>query len=361
MVGVIGRNGAGKSTLLRLLGGVGRPDEGSVKVRGRVGALLNLGAGFHPDLTGRENVFISGVIGGLTRREVRQRFESIVAFSELEDYVDSPLRTYSTGMQMRLAFSIAIHAQPEILLIDEVLAVGDLSFQRKCIDRIAHLKSEGCAIILVSHDTTMIEELCDEALWLRSGKLVAHGPAARVVAGYVAEADLETPQPLSTGEPGFGENRPEALEVKINRVRLLNSLGLPTAEIDSGDPLSVEVTYLAKQPIDTVRFQIYIYRDDGLACCDLFTQTSALSLAKLYGEGRIILHLEQLGLNGGIYNIDVAAYAEDWSYSYDCHVKAQTLRVRPTETIEGILRPPHRWEIEHYQERTTRRLPSALA
>src|SRR5438132_13144083 len=161
MVGVIGPNGAGKSTLLRLIGGVGRPDKGTIRVHGQIGALLDLGTGFHPELTGRENVFVSGVIAGLTRREVAQRFDSIVAFAELQQSIDSPLRTYSSGMQMRLAFAVAIHTEPEILLIDEVLAVGDLAFQRKCLQRIAQFKAEGCTILLVSHDATLIQQLCD--------------------------------------------------------------------------------------------------------------------------------------------------------------------------------------------------------
>ena len=191
MVGVIGRNGAGKSTLLRLLGGIGRPDCGTIRVHGRVGALLNLGAGFHSELTGRENIFINGVIGGLTRQEVAARFHSIVEFSELRDYIDSPLRTYSTGMQMRLSFSVAIHTEPDVLLIDEVLAVGDFAFQQKCLDRIAKLKSEGCAIILVSHDVSMIGELCEEAIWLQSGQLAAQGIPRLVASRYLAEADAD--------------------------------------------------------------------------------------------------------------------------------------------------------------------------
>jgi lipopolysaccharide transport system ATP-binding protein len=192
MVGVVGRNGAGKSTLLRLIGNVGRPDEGSINVRGRVRGLLNLGAGFHPELTGRENLYVNGVIGGMTRREVAAHFDSIVAFSELEEYIDSPLRAYSSGMQMRLAFSIAIHSAPDILLIDEVLAVGDFAFQRKCLDRIAHLKAEGCAIILVSHDLGMTQQLCEESLWLCAGQVAAYGPSEMVMGKYLAEADTQS-------------------------------------------------------------------------------------------------------------------------------------------------------------------------
>lgn len=187
MFGILGHNGAGKSTLLRLIGGVGRPDEGNVETRGRIGALLDLGVGFHPDLTGRENVFINGVISGLTRSEVKERFEAIISFAELEGFVDSPLRTYSTGMQMRLGFSIAVHTDPEILLIDEVLAVGDLAFQKKCLERIVQFKERGCTILLISHQADMIGQLCDEVLWLRSGQIVALGSPDDVVSRYVAE------------------------------------------------------------------------------------------------------------------------------------------------------------------------------
>ncbi len=191
-VGVVGSNGAGKSTLLRLIGGVGRPDRGSVRVHGRIGALLELGAGFHPDLTGRENTFVNGVIAGLTRRQITQRFDAIVAFAELEESIDNPLRTYSSGMQMRLGFAIATQTAPEVLLIDEVLAVGDLAFQRKCLQWIAQFKAQGNTIFLVSHDTTLVCELCDEAIWLHGGRTVAHGEPDVVVGQYVAEMQAET-------------------------------------------------------------------------------------------------------------------------------------------------------------------------
>jgi lipopolysaccharide transport system ATP-binding protein len=186
MLGIIGFNGAGKSTLLRLIGGVGRPDEGGVEVNGRIGGLLELGAGFHPDLSGKENVFINGVISGLTRQEVRQRYESIISFAELESAIDEPLRTYSTGMRMRLGFSIAVHTDPEILLIDEVLAVGDIGFQRKCFNRINDFLARGCTIIIVSHNTDHITGLCDEAIWLHSGCIKARGDPNNVVNNFVS-------------------------------------------------------------------------------------------------------------------------------------------------------------------------------
>jgi lipopolysaccharide transport system ATP-binding protein len=185
MVGIMGFNGAGKSTLLRLVAGVGRPTEGRVEIHGRLGAILDLGVGFHPELTGRENIFTSGVCSGLTRREVRERFDSIVAFSELEEFLDYPLRTYSTGMYVRLAFAVASHIEPEVLLIDEVLAVGDLAFQKKCWDRMATFKKNGCTGLLVSHGPQAVLALCDDAIWLDHGRIVAYGPAPEVVGQYV--------------------------------------------------------------------------------------------------------------------------------------------------------------------------------
>lgn len=192
MVGVIGRNGAGKSTLLRLIGGLGKPDEGSIRTQGNIRALLYLGAGFHPDMTGRENAIVNGVVNGLSRAEVRQRFDSIIHFAELEEYVDTPLRAYSTGMQMRLAFSIAIHAEPDILLIDEVLAVGDLAIQKKCMERIQDLRRNGCTIIVVSHDVAVVQELCDDAIWLSAGRLGGFGPARKIVRQYLAESTVQS-------------------------------------------------------------------------------------------------------------------------------------------------------------------------
>ncbi|MAF65524.1 MAG: hypothetical protein CMJ84_07685 [Planctomycetes bacterium] len=197
MVGVIGRNGAGKSTLLRLIAGVGRATSGRIQVNGRIGAMLELGAGFNPELTGRENIYASGVSGGLLRREVAERFDSIVAFSELEDFLEYPLRTYSTGMHMRLAFSVASHMEADVLLIDEVLAVGDLSFQRRCFDRLFHFKESGHTGMIVSHSADAILQLCDDAIWLDQGRIVTMGPAEEVVPLYVEAAD---PQPTEEAE-----------------------------------------------------------------------------------------------------------------------------------------------------------------
>jgi lipopolysaccharide transport system ATP-binding protein len=194
VLGIIGSNGSGKSTLLRLVAGVGRAEEGRIQIAGRLDAVLDLGAGFHPDLTGRENILVNGVVNGLTRREVAERLDSIVVFAELEEFIGFPLRAYSTGMQMRLAFAIATHTSPDILLVDEMLGVGDLSFQKKCLARFSQFKSGGCTILLVSHDLELVKTFCDDAIWLEAGKIQAEGPAREIVAQYRAASVHPAPE-----------------------------------------------------------------------------------------------------------------------------------------------------------------------
>jgi len=355
MIGVIGPNGAGKSTLLRLIGGIGRPDKGQVTVHGRIGALLDLGTGFHPDLTGRENVFVNGVIAGLTRDEVVQRFDSIVAFAELEEFIDNPLHTYSTGMQMRLGFAVAAHTDPEILLIDEILAVGDLAFQRKCLDRIDQFKAQGHTIILVSHDTGAIQQLCDKALWLRRGRLVTYGPADLVVGQYVAEMSTETKRRTPSTKPvmltpngielRINENRFGSMEMEIAAVRLLDTAGLPVTELEGGQPLSIEIEYLAPEPVDAPIFGVIISREDGLVCYDIHTAAAGLTLPTVQGRGTVMLELERLDLVGGQYYADVSVYERDWSYTYDSQWHVYPLLIHPTEHDKGVLHPPAHWKI----------------
>lgn len=355
-VGIIGRNGSGKSTLLRLISDIMRPDEGYVKTQGRLGALLDLGTGFHPDLTGRENVFTDGIITGLTRQEVKQHFDSIVAFAELEDFIDSPLRTYSSGMQMRLAFAIAVHTDPDILLIDEVLAVGDIAFQQKCLDRIEEFKRRGCTIVLVSHDPETTKRFCDEAIWLQGGELIIHDRADVVTDKYVemmrVETHRRTPSDYPVEEATSGaqlkinQNRFGSLELKIIGVHLFDQAGLPVTELDSGEPLTVEIEYLAPEPIEAPIFGVDIVRADGKVCCDTSTAVAGLTLPALQGRGRINLHLERLDLIGNQYYVDVGVYEREWAYAYDYHWQVYPLIIRQTPGDKtGVMRPPHCWTL----------------
>src|SRR6187549_2122377 len=185
--GIVGRNGSGKSTMLKLIAGIGRPTSGDVKVNGRVSALIELGAGFHPEISGRDNVFINGMMLGLTKREVAARFDEIVAFAELEDFIDAPVKTYSSGMYMRLGFAVAIHVDPDVLLVDEVLAVGDQGFTNKCLTKFDEFRRRGRTIVIVTHSLDMVTRFCEEALWLDGGRIRAQGPPHQVIDAYLAE------------------------------------------------------------------------------------------------------------------------------------------------------------------------------
>lgn len=353
MVGIIGHNGSGKSTLLQLISKVAHPDEGRVQTQGRIGALLSLAAGFHPDLTGRENVFISGVINGLTRREVAERFDSIVAFAELEQFIDMPLRTYSTGMQMRLGFAVSTHVRPDILLVDEVLAVGDLAFQRKCVERIKQFKAEGVTIILVSHDTAMIGDLCDEALWLRRGRVMAQGKAGDVVNQYVRDTETRRRTPTShpilhthTGvELRLHENRIGSLELEITKVSVAGLDDIPISEVEVGDPLRIEVFYRAKTAVPSPILQVRIRRHDGAICYEANTESSGVAIPPVQGDGQIALTLEELDLPPGWYFVDVSFHEGTWSYAYDGHFSAYPLCVRPTSRPRSTPRLHQNWEI----------------
>lgn len=354
-LGVIGRNGAGKSTLLRLVGGLGRPTEGRIETRGRIRALLDLGSSFHHDLTGRENLFVAGVVAGLTRREVRERYAAIVAFAELEDFIDNPVRTFSTGMLMRLAFSVAVHTDPEILLVDEVLAVGDQAFQEKCLQRIAEFKQKGCAILLVSHDAASIERLCDDALWLRNGRVEAYGESKAVVERYVGELMAETHRRTPRGQPPvrassgvelrLNENRFGTLELQIVGVNILGAQGQPVDELAPGQAVTIEIECKGSQPISSPNFGVSISREDGLVCYDVTTAADALVTPDLESGGRVRLTIDRLDLVAGDYYVDVAAYERDWSYAYDMHWHAYPFRVRGGTETNGLLSIPHRWAV----------------
>lgn len=360
MLGVIGKNGAGKSTLLRLIGGVGRPDNGRIQVNGRIGALLDLGAGFHPDLTGRENVFINGVISGLLYEEVEARFAEIVAFAELEAFIDNPLRTYSTGMQLRLAFAIAAHIDPDVLLIDEVLAVGDLAFQRKCLDRIAEFRRRGCTILLVSHDVHQVQQLCDAVLWLRQGQVVAYGEPEVVVGQYVAEMSDETQRRTPAVTPAIratsgellqiNKNRFGSLEMEITAVHLQTAQGDPVSEMAAGDPVTVVLEVLAETAVASPIVGVTISREDGTVCYDTHTQAAGLQLGTWQGRRQIALALARLDLTRGTYFVDVGVYEANWSHAYDYHWHVYPLLITTGEQDKGILSPPAKW---HIPERST--------
>ncbi|NEQ25989.1 MAG: ABC transporter ATP-binding protein [Microcoleus sp. SIO2G3] len=335
MLGIVGHNGAGKSTLLQLVGGVGQPDEGRVKVHGRIGALLDLGASFHPDLSGRENVFVSAIIGGLTRREVARRFDQIVEFAQLEPFIDNPLRTYSTGMQMRLAFSVAIHTDPDVLLVDEFLSVGDQAFQSKCLERIAQLKANGCAIVWISHNVKQVQNFCDRALWLSQGRVIEQGDPNQVATAYAQKMETRLyAQPVRscTGE------------VEIRRVRLLDARDRLISEIKTGDAIAIEIEYWSHQHLGDCIFSVSICTEEAQIYFNTHSQAAGLTLPLVPGSSKIKLNLARLDLSGGQYYVNVGIFPTDWSQPHDYHGHQHSLLVQGPQNERSILYPPRRWE-----------------
>lgn len=343
-LGVIGRNGAGKSTLLRLLAGVSRPDEGQIDVRGRVGGLLELTAGFHPDLTGRENVFIGGVVRGLTRREVKDRFDAILDLAELAHVVNRPLRTYSSGMQMRLAFAVAVHCEPDLLLVDEVLAVGDAAFQTKCVDRIAAMLAAGCAVVMVSHDAGQVQDLCNDALWLREGVVAAVGDTKPVIAEYrksLVHATVKRTRPevpavvTSQGmllKPGV--NRYGSAEIAIVDVRLATSDG-SAAEMADGNTLSVEMDYVVATPVESPIFCVTIVDGSGREVMSTSTEQAGLIIPPGDPGGHLTAQLRSVHLEPGTYFVDVGVYERHWTFAYDYHSRAYPIIIRQGGAATG--------------------------
>jgi lipopolysaccharide transport system ATP-binding protein len=303
-VGFIGSNGAGKSTLLKLIARILEPDSGTVTVRGRVGALLELGAGFHPELTGRENVYLNASIMGLNRRDVDRRFDEIVAFSELERFIDVPVKHYSSGMYVRLGFAVAVNMEPEILLVDEVLAVGDAAFQRKCFERIAQLRQEGITLLFVSHNAEVVRSICSRAIWLDSGIVKADGGAEVVVQRYTMHGwAMEEGRLHAVSDTRLGTGR-----VLITRVQLLNKDNKETQLFETGEPLTVVLHYQAIDRIEHPVFGLAIHRGDGTHITGPNTQLTGLDIQAVEGEGTVVYTVASLPLLSGLYSVSVAVH-----------------------------------------------------
>jgi ABC-type polysaccharide/polyol phosphate transport system ATPase subunit len=354
---VIGENGSGKSTLLKLLAGITRPSRGRLRVSGRVSALIELGAGFHPEISGRENVAINGIMLGLTRREVEERFAEIVAFAEMEEFIDAPVKTYSSGMYARLGFAVAIHVDPDVLLIDEVLAVGDEAFTRKCLDKIAEFRRRGRTILLVTHSLGLVDKMCDEALWLRHGRKADQGDPKRVVDAYLTyvaggeEALLaesragepEGPPPPAPAETGYREGRWGSREVEIHGVRLLDDRGQERHVYVSGEAVRVVLSVRAAEPVEDFVFGIGLFTADGRSVYGTNTDIEDYSPRSLHGPAEITVVLEELRLVEGTYLVDVAAHRRDGT-PYDYHRGLHSFRVKTRIKDVGVFRPAHRWE-----------------
>lgn len=368
--GVVGRNGSGKSTALKLVAGITKPTSGSVTVEGRISALIELGAGFHPEISGRENVFINGIMLGLTKKEITKRFDEIVEFAELTEFIDAPVKTYSSGMYMRLGFAVAIHVDPDVLLVDEVLAVGDEGFTHKCLDKFGEFKRRGKTILLVTHSLGLVERFCDEAVWLDAGVKKAEGDPTRVVGSYVTDVARQEERFLAAsdekarqeaGDAGqaepvgpsaadehvadmnqAGEGRWGAGGVEIASVAFQDASGQATQVFHTGEAMRVVLGVKASSPVRDFVFGIGMFTPDGVLVYGTNTDIEEMESERLEGEVEVVLNIDSLDLVEGTYKLDVAVHKRDGA-PYDYHRLLHTFRVKSRIKDSGIYRPKHRW------------------
>ena len=354
--GLVGRNGSGKSTMLKLIAGIGRPTSGDVKVHGRVSALIELGAGFHPEISGRDNVFINGMMLGLSKREIADRFDEIVAFAELEDFIDEPVKAYSSGMYMRLGFSVAINVDPDVLLVDEVLAVGDEAFTHKCLDKFADFRRRGRTVLLVTHSLDLVTRFCDEALWLDQGLARAHGDPRRVVDAYlmdVAAAENtaldRARRPATHTDAGELQDMTKAVEgrwgsreAEILAVEFVRGDDTAAHVFESGEALAIRMRVRAHQPLKDFVFGVALFSADGVCCYGTNTDIEGAQPREFAGDAEVRFLIDSLCLVAGAYKVDVAIHRKNGA-PYDYHRLLYTMRVTSRLNEVGIVRPPHRW------------------
>jgi lipopolysaccharide transport system ATP-binding protein len=347
MLGLIGPNGCGKSTLLQLIAGILEPDGGQVEAHGRVTSLLELGAGFSPELSGRENIYLNASLHGVPRRAVDERFDAIVSFAELGRFIDTPVRNYSSGMYMRLGFAVAAHLDPEIVLVDEAFAVGDEAFQRKCLQRILEFKRQGVTIVLVSHELTMIERLCSKACLLYGGVVQAYGPVEDTIARY---------HQLAAEEGGVaGESRWGNREISITSVTLRDEHGRTTNLFRTGDGLRLHMAFEARAPVATPVFGLAIYHESGTLLTGPNTRMNHYPIDRVDGPGEIVYHVPRLSLLPGRYIVAVSAYDHDLIQPYDHRERVATFTVVEGGTGErfGHVTLDGEWSIAEARARTS--------
>jgi ABC-type polysaccharide/polyol phosphate transport system ATPase subunit len=353
MVGVVGANGSGKSTLLKVLSGIVRPTSGQVAVSGRLAALLELGAGFHPEISGRENIEINGLLLGLTKQEIAARFDAIVRFAEIEEFLDAPLKTYSSGMAVRLGFSIAAHSDPRVLLVDEVLAVGDERFAHRCLEKFGQFERAGKTILVVSHDLQLVSERCRRAIWLDRGRIVFDGPAVETVARYrerVAQDEGEARLVEGQGRDRKARSRgaPDRIgsgQAQVRAVRLLDALGRIAGSIRSGAAVQLEMEIEAREPLSDFVFGFAIATVSGTSVFGSNSDVDGLRPSEFTGFGRVRLEIPALALAPGVYSVDAAVHAKNGA-PYDHRRDALRFEVTADQIVAGVWNPPRNWRFE---------------
>jgi len=341
--GVIGANGAGKSTLLKLLARITTPTSGRIEIRGRLAALIEIGSGFHPELSGRENVYLSGSILGMRRREIAAKFDQIVEFAGVAPFIDMPVKWYSSGMYVRLGFSIAAHLDPDILLIDEVLAVGDGAFQEQCLGRIRALRRSGTTAILISHDLTAVEQLCDRVMLLERGQAIECGDPQAVVKTYRHRLGANHP-PLIPG------TQAPVPTIDVTGVEFLDRDGLAGSSCRTGDALDVRVEYQAAVPTSGQAVEVFFYSADARVLhCQLTTAFGTVPFTAHQGRGTIEFSIDELPLQPGDYAV-VASTRDLASQQVGSYTEAVRLQVRPGRMVRGHFYLPHAWRHRREQE-----------
>jgi len=350
---IIGENGSGKSTLLKILSKISKPTKGDVLTKGRISALIELGAGFHPEISGRENIFINGIILGLTKKKIQEKLDDIVKFAELEDFIDNPVKSYSSGMYMRLGFSIAINVDPDILLVDEVLAVGDASFVPKCLDKINEFKRQGKTIIFVSHDLATVDRISDEVIWLKHGKIEMKGYPKRVIDAYLEyigkrdekKAEIKHQEEEEEAEENR-EKRWGSKEIEIYNVKMIDSGGKEKYIYEADESLSIEFDVRSHGEEKDFVFGIGIFNSEGIACYGTNTFIEDFKSQSISGVGKVKISIPALNLINGTYFLDVAVHKRD-GYPFDYHHFQYTFRVTSREKDVGISRILHQWEFSN--------------
>jgi lipopolysaccharide transport system ATP-binding protein len=326
--GLIGHNGSGKSTLLKVMAGITRPNEGSVRVEGRLAAMIELGAGFHPDLTGRDNIRLNGSILGLSRREIDEATDDIVDFSGLGDFIDEAVKNYSSGMYVRLGFAVAVHMRPDVLLVDEVIAVGDEDFQRKCFDHLYALRRSGRTIVIVSHSTSLLSSLCDQVAWLDHGQVAAVGPAQRVIDAYIDSVNA-VDNARAGSDRSHAAGRAGSGAIRLTSVELVDGSGEVSSAAVSGQPLRVRLAFTAPEPVYGPVFSVSIFHETGPLVTEVTTAATG-DLVHSSGLSGLIDYVEdECWLNPGNYRMDVSVFDPSATHLIDAWPAALDFVVRP--------------------------------
>lgn len=390
-LGVIGRNASGKTTLLNIISRITAPTKGKVTIKGKVSTLLTLGAGFHPELTGEENIYLNGTILGMTIDKIHNRLKKIIDFCELSDFIDAPLRTYSVGMQMRLGFAIAINTDFDILLIDEIFSVGDIAFQRKCLEKMKEIRSQGKTIILVSQSLDLIREFCDEAILMDNGRIINRGTSVDLVSKYqemmgVKSKDTEVAKETKIQNECNGEKshreidspikfsakfedhsynngtvRPPAIinlgqyeqglktgtqDAQITKVRFLDSKGIEKSIFETGEKMRIVVDYMVNKEIFDPHFGIAIFQDKGIYCFGPNTRFDGIKIEKLkIGKGQFLIEYKSLNLLPGKYLVSVVIWEKDEKFAYDEHYAYYSFEVVTSKKDHGVCFLEHKWRL----------------